>query len=147
HQGDPQPDIIALMGAESTGTCLVLLDLVPVGRVLEPVHSCGMKEFLPRDRQHEHAWEKSKRTFVVASRGKPQSPRCPGTGVEPARAWLAHDPSSGPVCQFRHGGMEEDSPRWRYPDHASSNRGMSRQERGQSRVCRWFQSAKRRLPA
>ena len=47
HQGNPQPDIIAVMGAESTGACLVFLDLVPVGRVLKPVDSRGMKEFLP----------------------------------------------------------------------------------------------------
>ena len=50
HQGNPQPDIIAVMGAESTGACLVFLDLVPVGWVLKPVDSRGMKEFLPLDR-------------------------------------------------------------------------------------------------
>ena len=46
HQGNPQPDIIALMGAEPAGARLVFLDLVPEGRVLEPVDSRGMKEFL-----------------------------------------------------------------------------------------------------
>ncbi len=54
HQGNPQADIVALVGTEAAGACLVLLDLVPVGRVLEPVHSGGMLKFLPIDREHDH---------------------------------------------------------------------------------------------
>ena len=76
HQGNPQPDIITLMGAESTRMCLVFLDLVPLGWVLKPVDSRRMKEFLPVDRQHEHPWGKMKRTFVAASCGETEVPCC-----------------------------------------------------------------------
>ena len=33
-----------------------------------------------------------KRTFVVASCGETEVPSMPETGLEPARAWLAHQP-------------------------------------------------------
>ena len=50
HQGNPQPDVIAVMRAEPAGACPVLLELLPVGRVLKPVHPPGMKKSLPVDR-------------------------------------------------------------------------------------------------
>jgi hypothetical protein len=57
HQGNPQPDIVPLMGTESTGGGFVLLDLVPVGWVVKPVDSGRMKEFLGRGWDHEHPSE------------------------------------------------------------------------------------------
>ena len=49
HHGYPQPDIIAVMGAESTGASIVFLDLVPVSWIVKPVDSRGMCESLQSD--------------------------------------------------------------------------------------------------
>src|SRR5262249_17881861 len=75
-----------LMGAESAGGSLVLRDLVPVIRVLEPVDPRRMNEFFPMDRQHEHPWERAERTRVVASYGEAKVPPTPKAKAEPARA-------------------------------------------------------------
>src|SRR5271157_1745440 len=70
-----------------------------------------------------------KRTFVLASCGEAEVPSMPETGLEPARAWLAHQPlklARLPILPLWDG---EESPRWRHSDHASGNLGKSRQSR------------------
>ncbi len=52
HQGDPQPDVVAVARAEPTGARLILLEMLPVGRVLEPVHPAGVGEPRPLCRWH-----------------------------------------------------------------------------------------------
>jgi hypothetical protein len=52
HQGDPQPDVVAVARAEPTGARLLLLEMLPVGRVLEPVHPAGVGEPRPLCRWH-----------------------------------------------------------------------------------------------
>jgi hypothetical protein len=70
HPGNPQPNIISVVGAESTRTRLVLLDLVPVVRVIKPVDSRWVNELFPVDRQHERPLSEMKRSSVVASSGE-----------------------------------------------------------------------------
>src|SRR5271157_3064544 len=70
-----------------------------------------------------------KRAFVLASCGEAEVPSMPETGLEPARAWLAHQPlklARLPILPLWDG---EESPRWRHSDHASGNLGKSRQSR------------------
>src|SRR5271157_3282770 len=70
-----------------------------------------------------------KRTFDLASCGEAEVPSMPETGLESARAWLAHQPlklARLPILPLWDG---EESPRWHHSGHASGNLGKSRQSR------------------